>query len=183
MQPGLRVAIFVATARASFTAVAAVQLDVELTALAPRARPRPLEDWLTMFPLAPVVLDPYTEQSARILRTARRILVNYQGAGCRTCWVLTCDADGARRYLGEWAQDVLTFIDPDRRVVGALGLDLLPAFALIRQDGTVAAQAQGWTPASWRAVAEAVSAITEWKRPLIGGDEDPEPFAGTRARP
>ena len=160
----------------------AVPLDVELAALGARARPRPLEDWLTTFPLALVVLDPYTEQSARILRTARRILVTYRGAGCRTCWLLACDADGARRFLGPWAEELLTFADPERRAIAALGLDFLPAFVFVRQDATIAAKAQGWNPGAWRAVAEAISAVTEWNRPVIGDEGDPAPYPGTAAR-
>ena len=154
-------------------------LDVEMTALGRRAKPRPLRDWLTTFPLAPIVLDPYTIESARILPTARRILVTYRGAGCRTCWVLACDAGGARRFLGPWSHDVLTFVDPDRQLISALGLSRLPAFALVRQDGTITASAEGWNAAGWREVADAISAVTEWQRPVIGSEDDPAPYAGT----
>ena len=38
------------------------------------AEPRPLDDWLTTFHLASVVLDPYTNESSWILKTATRIL-------------------------------------------------------------------------------------------------------------
>ena len=38
------------------------------------AASRPLEDWLTTFHLASVVLDPYTNESSWILKTAARIL-------------------------------------------------------------------------------------------------------------
>ena len=161
------------------TTATSVGLDVELTALDAEAEPRLLGEWLTTFPLTAVVLDPYTAESARILHTAHRILVNYQGADCRTCWVLTCDSDGARRFLGPWAEELLTFVDSDRRLVGALGLERLPAFILVRQDGSVAAAAQEWDPQQWRAVAETVSAVTKWNRPVIGGDGDPAAYPGT----
>lgn len=163
----------------AWRAVAGVSTDVELAAL--DAEPRRLEEWLTTFPLAPVILDPYTHQSAWILNTARRILLNYSGAGCRTCWVVTCGADDARRFLGPYSKELLTFCDPQRRVTRALGLESLPAFMLVRQDGSVAASAQGWAPSEWRAVAEALSDLTEWKRPMIGDGADPAAFAGTPA--
>ena len=163
----------------TMTTATSVNLDVELVALGAENEPRPLDEWLTTFPLTAVVLDPYTAESARILRTAHRVLMNYRGADCRTCWVLACDSDGARRFLGPWAEELLTFIDPDRRLVRALGLECLPAFMLVRQDGSVTASAQGWDPQQWRAVAETVSATTVWNRPLIGGDGDPAAYPGT----
>ena len=159
----------------------AVSLDVELAPLG--AKPRPLGDWLTTFPLAPVILDPYTAESSWILHTARRILVNYSGAGCRACWIMACGDDDARRFLGPYAQELLTFIDPQRHLPTAFGVSTLPAFALVLQDGSVAASAQGWDPSDWRAVAEAVSDLTEWKRPVIGDGQDPPAFPGTPAHP
>ncbi len=155
-------------------------LDLELDPLGGKARP--LEDWLTTFPLLPVLLDPYTNESAWILHTARRILVTYAEAGCRTCWVVACGPDDARRFLGPYAQETLTFTDPDRRVPAALGIDALPAFAFVLQDGSVAASAQGWNPAEWRGVAETVSEFTRWQRPVIGDGQDPAAFGGTPAQ-
>ena len=155
--------------------------DLELAPL--DSRPRPLQEWLTTFPLAAVMLDPYTNESSWILHTARRILVNYSGAGCRACWVLACGDDDAKRFLGPYAQELLTFADPRRRAPDAFGVTTLPAFALILQDGSVAASAQGWDPSQWRTVAEAVSDLTEWKRPIIGDGQDPPAFAGTPAHP
>ena len=167
--------------RASLVSVTTVSLDVELTPLG--ADPRPLKEWLTTFPLAPVILDPYTNESAWILHTARRILVTYSEADCRTCWVVTCGADQARRFLGPYADELLTFVDPDRRITAALGIDTLPAFMFVHQDGSVAAAAQGWYPPEWRTVAEAISDLTEWRRPVIGDGQDPATFGGTPARP
>ena len=167
--------------RASLDSVTTVSLDVELTPLG--ADPRPLKEWLTTFPLAPVILDPYTNESAWILHTARRILVTYSEADCRTCWVVTCGADDARRFLGPYADELLTFADPDRRITAALGIDTLPAFMFVHQDGSVAATAQGWYPPEWRTVAEAISDLTEWRRPVIGDGQDPAAFDGTPARP
>ncbi len=157
-----------------------ISLDLELDPLGGKARP--LEDWLTTFPLLPVLLDPYTNESAWILHTARRILVTYAEAGCRTCWVVACGPGDARRFLGPYAREILTFTDPDRRVPAALGIDALPAFAFVLQDGSVAASAQGWNPAEWRGVAETVSEFTRWQRPVIGDGQDPVAFGGTPAQ-
>ena len=168
-------------ARASLGSVTAVSLDLELDPLGGKARP--LSSWLTTFPLLPVLLDPYTNESAWILHTARRILVTYAEAGCRTCWVVACGPDDAQRFLGPYAQEILTFADPDRRVPAALGLDTLPAFAFVLQNASVTAAAQGWNPAEWRDVAETVSDYTHWQRPVIGDGQDPAAFAGTPARP
>ncbi len=160
-------------------AVTTVSADLDLTAL--QGRSRRLSDWLTTFPLAPVIVDPYTYESTWILDTARRILLTYRGAGCRACWIVTCNADDARRFLGPYAQELLTFTDPDRRVARGLGIEQLPAFCLIHQDGTVAAAAQGWDPAQWRAVAEAISDLTKWNRPIIPDESDPGSYTGTPA--
>ena len=170
-----------AMARASLDLVTAVSLDLELDPLGAEARP--LRDWLTTFPLLPVLLDPYTAESAWILHTARRILVTYAEAGCRTCWVVACGPDDARRFLGPYAQEILTFADPDRRVPAALGLDTLPAFAFVLQNGSVTASAQGWNPAQWRDVADTVSEFTHWQRPVNGDGQDPVAFSGTPATP
>ncbi len=160
--------------------VSTAPLNVDLSALGGKAQ-RPLEDWLTTFPLVPVVLDPYTAESASLLSTARRVLVSYQGAGCRTCWILTCDDEGAKRFLGPWSSDILTFTDPNRELIKGLGLTMLPAFLFVLQDGSIAATAQGWNPQEWRDVAEAVSEVTKWARPVIGDERDPNPFEGTPA--
>lgn len=158
-----------------------IDLEIELTSLGANTANWPLRNWLTTFPLVLVTLDPYTEESARILHTARRIMLHYEEANCRTCWLLTCDADGAQRFLGPWTKEQITFVDPGRDVVKELGLEYLPAFTLIRQDGTIAASTEGWHPSQWRTVAEAISHLTKWNRPIVGTESDPLPYRGTPA--
>ncbi len=160
----------------AFEAVSAA-LDVELHPLHGDARP--LSDWLTTFPLVPVVLDPYTHESAWILDASKRVLETFSEADCRPCWILTCSADDARRFLGPYADEMLAFADPDRRVARGLGVETAPAFLLVRQDGQVVAKAEGWDPDEWRDVAEEVVRLTAWSRPVIPGPGDPAPFAGT----
>ena len=157
--------------------VVTTPIDIEITAI--DGEPRALSAWLTMFPLLPVVLDPFTHESAWILDTARRILVAFSEAGCRPCFVLTSSADDARRFLGPYADEILTFADPDRTLAAALGISSVPAFLLIKQDGSVAASAEGWDPDAWRDVAEAVAELSQWTRPVIPGPGDPGPFSGT----
>lgn len=153
-------------------------LDLELQPLDGDARP--LGDWLTTFPLVPVVLDPFTHESAWILDTSKRILQHFSGADCRVCWILTCSPDDARRFLGPYADEVLTFADPARTMSRSLGVESVPAFLLLRQDGEVTAKAEGWDPAAWRDVAASVATITGWSRPPIPAAGDPVAYSGTR---
>ncbi|MGV3760319.1 MAG: hypothetical protein ACO1PW_12400 [Actinomycetota bacterium] len=142
---------------------------------------RSIEEWLTTFQIAAVVLDPFTNESAWLLETAGRILTHFRGADCRVCFVVTGTADEARQFLGPWADKVLTFADPDRAAVKALGLNELPAFVQIRQDLTVAGVAEGWDPMEWRTVAGALAKNMSWSAPLIPADGDPTPYAGSAA--
>jgi hypothetical protein len=142
---------------------------------------RDLEEWLTTFHLASVVLDPYTNESSWILKTAVRILEGLRGSHARVNLVVTADADDARRFLGPLTEQFLVFCDPDRTFVEALGVSQLPAFTFIRVDGEAVATAEGWNPAEWRAVADAVTATTHWRSPLIPAPGDPGAFAGSAA--
>ncbi|MGD9703282.1 MAG: TlpA family protein disulfide reductase [Acidimicrobiia bacterium] len=153
--------------------------DLVLTPLG--GDPRPLEEWLTTFHIASVVLDPYTNESSWVLETAVRILDAFRGAAVRVNLLITCGADEAREYLGPLADQFLVFLDPDRIAVKALGLERLPAFVFIRIDGTVAASAEGWNPHAWRDVAEAIATATAWSKPAIPVAGDPVAFAGTPA--
>lgn len=155
----------------------AAALDIDLHPL--DGDPRPLGDWLTTFPLVPVVLDPYTHESAWILDTSKRILRTFSGADCRPCWILTCTPDDAKRFLGPYADEVLAFADPDGAVARSLSVEHTPAFLLLRQDGEVTARAEGWDPDAWREVAEAVVRLTRWSRPMIPAPGDPAPYSGT----
>jgi hypothetical protein len=153
--------------------------DLVLTPLGGEARP--LQEWLTTFHLASVVLDPYTNESSWILPTAARILEGLRGSDARVNFVVTADADDTRTFLGPLVDRFLVFSDPDRTAVKALGLTELPAFVFIRVDGTVPAAAEGWRPAEWRAVAETVAQATAWRPPDIPIAGDPGPFRGSPA--
>jgi len=153
----------------------------DLTLAPINGAPRSIEEWLTTFQLAAVVLDPFTNQSAWLLETAGRILTHFGGADCRSCFIVTGTADEARAFLGPWADRILTFADPDRAAVKALGLSELPAFLQIRGDLHVVAAAEGWDPLEWRDVAAALAKNMSWSAPLIPADGDPSPYAGSGA--
>lgn len=154
-------------------------LETKLTSLG--GETRPLEEWLTTFHLASVVLDPYTNESSWVLKTAARILETLRGTDARVNFVVTADADGAKAFLGPLTEQFLVYCDPDRAFVRTLGLTQLPAFVFIRLDGTLQACAEGWNAAEWREVAEQIATATAWISPTIPVAGDPGPFHGTPA--
>ncbi len=124
-------------------------------------------------------IDPYTHESSWLLDTVKRVFHHYQGAGVRVAWLATGPADGVSGFLGPYAEEFLTFADPDRVAVKALGLTTLPALTLVRQDGTISASAEGWDPAGWRVVSETLAEQTGWTPISVPGPKDPAPYAGT----
>lgn len=153
--------------------------DVVLTSLDGDARP--LEEWLTTFHLASVILDPYTNESSWILGTAQRVLNGFRGSDCRVNFILTCSRSEARDFLGPIADDFLVYVDPDRALVKSLGLEQLPAFVFVRTDGTLQASAEGWNATEWRSVADTIARSCAWSRPNLPVAGDPGPFHGTPA--
>src|SRR3954469_6639493 len=140
-----------------------------------------VEQWLTVFHLLSVVVDPYTNESSWVLDVAARIMREFSGAAVRVNWIVAADPDDARAFLGPLASEFLTFTDPDRAAVKALGLERLPAFVFILMDGTVAASAEGWDPAEWRKVADTIATAVKWSRPVIPEPGDPQAFEGSPA--
>ena len=153
--------------------------DLELVPLAGTARPLPA--WVTTFHLVAAVLDPFTSESAWLLPTVARIFRVYGEADCRVALVVTCSVEEAHQFLGPYAAEFLTFADPDRATVRAFGLERLPALVHVRQDLSVAGEAQGWDPDAWRAVTDNLSHAMSWSRPLIPAPGDPAAFPGTPA--
>ena len=96
-------------------------MDLVLAPLGAEARP--LEEWLTTFHLATVVLDPYTNESSWILPTAARILEGLRGSDARVNFLVTSDESDTRAFLGPLVEQFLVFTDPERMAVKALGLD------------------------------------------------------------
>jgi hypothetical protein len=153
--------------------------DVTLTAIGGESRP--ISEWVTTFQLLTVVLDPYTKESAWLLKTAARVLANFQGADVRTAWVVTADEHDATRFLGPLADEYLTFADPKREFGTALELEHLPALVYIRQDLAVVGTAQGWEPEEWETLGRLVGKVNSWSYPKLPTAGDPGAFAGSPA--
>lgn len=155
--------------------------DLNVTLAPLNGDARPMHEWLTMFHLASVVLDPYTNESSWILDTAARIMRQFAGAAVRINFLIACGPDDARTFLGPLADEFLVFCDPDRTAIRALGLAELPAFVLVQANGTVPAAAQGWNAADWKNVAEKIAGLTSWSSPTLPAPGDPGAFRGTPA--
>ena len=166
------------------TAVTQLPKDLVLTPLVSGelGTPRPIMEWLTTFHLASVVLDPYTNESSWILRTATRILEEFRGSDARINLIVTANAADTQQFLGPLTESFLVFCDPDRAAVGAMGLDQLPAFVLTRVDGAVIASAEGWHWEDWRDVADAIAELTLWSSVDLPHPGDPGPFHGSPAQ-
>jgi hypothetical protein len=150
-----------------------------LTAL--NGESRTIEEWLITFQILGVVLDPFTYESSWLLETSGRVLETFRGASVRICFILTCTADEARRFLGPWTERMLTYVDPDRSFVKACGLGELPALIHLRQNLHLEAAAEGWRPDEWRAIVTTVAREKRWSRPVVPSAGDPAPYAGTPA--
>jgi hypothetical protein len=150
--------------------------DLVLSSINGRART--VRQWLVTFHLLFVAVDPDNDRSSWIVPTAARVLTGYEQADCRVAWLVAGTAADARRFLGRWASDVLTFADPDLAVVRAFGLGSLPAIVHVGMDGSVVNAVDGWDPAEWRRLTAELSRIVGWSRPVIPLPSDPGPFAG-----
>ena len=136
---------------------------------------------LTTFHLVFVALDPYTHESGWIIDTAGRIFRVYDDADCRVAWIVAGTPEEAREFLGPWADEILTFADPDRTAIKAFGLERLPALVHVRQDLTIAGAAEGWDPVAWRTITDNLSAVMKWTKPPIPAPGDPAPYDGVPA--
>jgi hypothetical protein len=142
---------------------------------------RTIEDWTTTFQLVLFVVDPFTHESSWLIDTGARIVHHFAEADCRAGLLVTGTEGNARQFCGPWAERLITFADPDRSVVAALGLEALPALVHIDQRHTVHDKAEGWDPEAWERVAAGVAEMMSWSKPLIPAPGDPQPFAGSAA--
>lgn len=145
------------------------------------AAPRPLAQYLTTFHLVLVVLDPFTNESAWVLETAGRVLTVFSQADARVGWLVAGTAEECREFLGPWATRFLTFADPEREAIKALGLDRVPALVHLAMDGSVVSYAEGWQPPAWQAVVDELARVLSWKAPRLPDPRDPAPYDGTPA--
>ncbi len=150
----------------------------DLTLSPANGPPRTLAQLLTVFHLVFVAVDPDKDRSAWLVPTAARILTGYEQADCRVAWLVAGDPSDARRLLGRWATEIITFVDPDLVAVKAFGLGSLPAIVHVGMDGTVVNAVEGWDPGAWRRLTAELSRIVSWSRPTIPVPGDPGPFDG-----
>ena len=135
-------------------------------------------DQTAMFHLVGVAIDPYTHESAWLLETAGRILTAFHGADCRVAWLVRAPAQDAVTFLGPWAEQVLTFADPDGTAIEALGITQIPALVHVGTDLSVVGRADGWDPAEWKAVTDNLADVMAWNKVPLPRPGDPVPFAG-----
>jgi len=139
---------------------------------------RSVRQWLTTFHLLFVAVDPGNDRSTWIVPTAGRVLTAYEQADCRVAWLVTGTPAEARRFLGRWSSEILTFADPDLTAVRGFGLGSLPAIVHMGMDGEVVNAVEGWDPVEWRQLTAELSKIVRWSRPSIPLPTDPGSFAG-----
>ena len=144
---------------------------------------RSVRQWLTTFHLLFVAVDPNNDRSAWIVPTAGRVLSLYDQADCRVAWLVAGTPTEARKFLGRWSSEILTFADPDLAAVRGFGLGSLPAIVHVGIDGSVVNAVEGWDPLEWRRLTAELSRIMSWSRPSIPLPTDPGPFAGAPLPP
>ncbi|HEX3621858.1 MAG TPA: hypothetical protein VHT97_06040 [Acidimicrobiales bacterium] len=150
--------------------------DLVLSSLTGRSRS--VREWVTTFHLLFVAVDPASSRSRWIVPTAARVLTEYEQADCRVAWLVAGDAADARRFLGRWATDILTFADPELVAIKGFGLQTLPAIVHVNQDLLVVDAVEGWEAMAWRALTVNLSRQMKWSRPLLPAPGDPGPFDG-----
>ncbi len=153
--------------------------DLELHPL--QGKTLTLSDQVVMFHLVVVVLDPYTVESSWLLETAGELLTQFFGADCRVAFVCTADESDTRAFLGPWADDLLTYADPERTIAKAAELKELPAILHIDNDCNIVGRAEGWQPEEWRELAHRLAKDMSWSAPPIPKVGDPVAFAGSPA--
>lgn len=142
----------------------------------------PLSGWLVQYQLLLVVLDPFTNESAWILKTAGRILENFDQADCRVGFVLAgADADETKQYLGPWVRRVLAFPDPNRTITKAFSFERVPAIVHIGSDGAIVNSCEDWNPDGWQVVTDELARMMRWTGPVLPAPNDPGAYRGTPA--
>lgn len=154
----------------------APSLDLQLTPI--NGSTRPLRQWISMFNLLFVAVDPWNARSRSILSTVDRIFATYDQSDCRVAYIVASGAADARRHLGKRVDEVLTFLDPDFAAIQAFGLSNLPAIVHVAQDGSIVNAVEGWDPPLWRTLTDHLSKVLSWTQPPIPWPTDPQPFAG-----
>ena len=138
---------------------------------------RTLDDWATVFNLA-IVLLPDRPEAAAWVPVIDRIYATLGDSDVRATVCVSAGESITRRILGDAASRWLTFCDEGHRLASALGLERLPAFVHLRQDTSLVAAAQGWSPSEWQRVADEIAKKEHWTSPRIAAPGNPRPTAG-----
>jgi hypothetical protein len=141
-------------------------------------KPRTVRELLTTFHLLFVAVDPANVRSRWIVPTAARVLSEYEQADCRVAWMVAGDGADARKLLGRWASEIMTFLDPEVTAIKAFGIQTLPAIVHVGQDLNVVNAVEGWDPPAWRDLTKELARRMSWSRPHIPAPGDPGPFEG-----
>lgn len=151
-------------------------LDTQLTPLG--GKPRTLREQLTTFHLALVAIEPRVPQSRWIIPTATRLFQVFDESDCRVAWLISGDDYDANKYLTERQRRFVTFVDPERKMISALGLEGLPALVHLGANGAVLGAVEGWQPREWALVANRLARFMGFPTPQFPAPDDPGPFAG-----
>jgi hypothetical protein len=138
---------------------------------------RTLAAWSTLFHLVLVVLPDRPEARAWV-PVGEKIFATFGDADCHTAFVVTGNASIASRVIGDAEERWLTFVDPDRVLVNALGLTHLPALVHLRQDTSVGTVAEGWDAHDWQRAAREIARAMAWTAPDIAALREPSPTQG-----
>lgn len=149
--------------------------NLALTNLA--GRTRTLDDWVTMFHLVLVVLPDRPEAKAWV-PVGNRIFATFGDADCRVAFLVPSAGAVARKILDGAETKAMVFIDPDKEFVASMGLERLPAFVHLRQNGTLANVAEGWDAREWQRVAREIGKAMAWTHPEVSRPGDPPSTPG-----
>ena len=86
--------------------------------------------------------------------------------------------DHTSEFLGPWASEILTFVDPDLSFARAAQLEKTPALLHFDQSPKLVGSAEGWNPTEWKNVATNLADAMSWSKPIIPDSEDPSPYEG-----
>jgi hypothetical protein len=140
-------------------------------------RTRTLDDWMTMFHLVLVALPDRPEANAWV-PIGNRIFATFGDADCRVAFLVPSTAAVARRILDGAETKATVFVDPDKEFVSSMGLERLPAFVHLRQNGTLANVAEGWDAREWQRVAREIGKAMAWTHPEVSRPGDPPTHPG-----
>ena len=142
----------------------------------------PLTGWLVQYQLLLAVVDPFTNESAWLLKTAARVLETFDEADCRVGFVVAGATPAeSKEFLGPYATRILVFPDTQRTIVKAFAFERLPALVHLDNSGKVVNAVEDWDPDAWQLLTDEVARSNCWTGPVLPAPGDPSPFRGSPA--